>query len=629
MKIVTVIPLVRGVFREHLTYFSAQDINPGDLITVPVRQKMANALVVATESLTETKTDIRKASFGLKKVGQIKAREFLPETAIGAAREIADYSAAPLGAVLKSLLPPIMLSQTGAKKSAPASADKINDKIPAEKLVLQDSDEERLSFYKGLVREAFAKKQSVFICEPIMADLLAVKPILEKGIEHYTVVLYGQLNQKLLKENWRRVLTSKHPLLIIGTPSFLPLPRSDLATVIIDREGAGNYRAPTRPFVDYRRFAETLSAKRQYRLLLGDILLRPETMWRVESGELTPARSPRQRLPYTNEVSVITPKTGEVWSEEALDLITQTTGANEKLFLLANRLGLAPLIVCDDCGQSVLCNNCDSPLVLHQANLKQGVPEKTIFRCHHCGETRTAEERCHYCHSWRLRALGTGIDRVARELKTIAPDRPQFQLDSEHVKNYREAESLVRKFLDTPGGILLGTEMALNYLRRQVTHSIVVTIDAMMALPDFRINEKIFTLLARLRAITTKKMLVQTRRADNETLLQMSRGQLLEFYRQEIAEREKFGYPPFKVFIKITRAGSANTLRPDFKHLAELFADYEPVAYPSLHQPGRGLLELNLLLKLSPAIWPKAELVERLKSLPPDYLVRVDPETIL
>jgi primosomal protein N' len=109
----------------------------------------------------------------------------------------------------------------------------------------------------------------------------------------------------------------------------------------------------------------------------------------------------------------------------------------------------------------------------------------------------------------------------------------------------------------------------------------------------------------------------------------MARGHLLEFYRHEIGEREHFDYPPFKTFIKITSSGPGARTRAIFAKLAERLGIYEPVVYPSFHQPGKGLLELNLLIKLKPSDWPDHDLSNYLKILPPDYVVTVDPESIL
>lgn len=649
MKIVTVIPISRGIFRDQLSYFSGQAVSVGDLARITVRNKPVNALVIKTESLAYSagaRSALRAAEFKLKKLGPIVASRFLDQSIIRAAQETADYHAGHLGSVLKNLLPQVLLNDKTAKKikikpvaDGSEKIEKIEGQqekqenkaeIKTEKLALQDGDWERLTYYKSLIREEFAKKRSVLICFASLAELLNAKAVLEKGIGAYTLSLHGQLSAKAFRETWQEALANKHPVLILSTIAGLTLPRQDLSTLILERESAAAYRSLGRPFIDYRFFAERLAEIKNLKLMLSDTVLRPESAYRLERGELTPVRTPRARLIGPSDTRLLNVTGSDIFSPEAKSLVTDTGHRHEKIFLLANRRGLAPLIVCDDCGQAVLCGNCAAPVVLHQAEkAQQGIKETTIFRCHQCGEIRTSEEKCKNCSSWRLRALGTGIEKVATEMKILAPERAIFQLDSDRVKSHRQASELIRKFYQSQNGILLGTEMALNYLNEKVANSVVVTVDAMLALPDLRIGERVFALISRLRALTGKTLLIQTRQENNEALEQAARGNLLEFYRSEIALREKLTYPPFSLLIKITREASSAENRQVLKALAARLDQYQPVIYPALHQPSKHLSRLHLLLKLKPEKWPEAGLLSELRALPPDFFICVDPESVL
>lgn len=639
MKIVTVIPISRGIFRDYLTYFTAQEVEAGDLARIVVRNKPVSALIVKTESLTTSataKSELRSAEFKLKKLGPIIAKQFLDKNVISAAQATADFYASNLGLVLKSLLPQVLLNAKPKSNAKIITDHKTGEtglekkEIKTEKLALQDSDLERLTYYKALIREEFAKKFSVLICFASLAELMNAKDILEKGISNYTIILHSQLSPKNFLETWHEAINTKHPVLILTTVSGLTLPRTDLATIILERESAAAYRALTRPFIDYRFFAEKLAQAQNIKLILGDILLRPETGYRLENREILPVQAPRARLASQNDTKLLNITGSDILTSEVKSLISETNHNREKIFLLANRRGLAPLIACDDCGQAMLCGNCGAPVVLHQAEkAQQGIKETTIFRCHQCGETRTSEEKCKHCGSWRLRALGTGIDKVAAELKILVPNRAIFQLDSDHIKTYKQASDLMTKFYQSQNGILLGTEMALNYLSEKVAHSVVVTVDAMLALPDFRISERVFILISRLRALTSRTLLIQTRQEQNETLEQAERGNLLEFYRSEIALREKLAYPPFSLLIKITREAASAENKQIFKLLAQRLEKYEPAVYPALHQPGKNISRLNLLLKLRASNWPDLELTSKLKALPPDFVIHVDPESVL
>ncbi|MEI8270026.1 MAG: hypothetical protein WCG45_01530, partial [bacterium] len=68
MKIVTVMPLKKGVFKEELTYFTAQEISLGSIVNIPVRNKKILGLVISVEDARNAKSDIKDMNFNLKKI---------------------------------------------------------------------------------------------------------------------------------------------------------------------------------------------------------------------------------------------------------------------------------------------------------------------------------------------------------------------------------------------------------------------------------------------------------------------------------------------------------------------------------------------------------------------------------
>ncbi len=49
MYITTVIPIKKGTQKEYLSYFSSEDIKKGTIVSVPIRSKTEDAIVVGTE----------------------------------------------------------------------------------------------------------------------------------------------------------------------------------------------------------------------------------------------------------------------------------------------------------------------------------------------------------------------------------------------------------------------------------------------------------------------------------------------------------------------------------------------------------------------------------------------------
>lgn len=641
MEIVTVIPIARGIFKEELTYFTTLSVEPGAIVTVPVQNRAVEALVTIVQSAAEVKASVRSADFPLKKILRIKYDGFFTPAFLSAARRAADHFVGTLGQTLKSLVPtqiltgsPFIIRRQGLSLR---TCPKDSPCATVEKYVLQEPGDERLIYYKGMVREEFARGASIFLCLPTIADIKRAFESLERGINDYTITFHHALGRKTLLDSWQKALTIKHPILIIGTPMFLALPRPDLGTIIIDQESSPAYKALGRPYLDYRVFAEMLAESGGWRFVLGDFVLRTETIYRLDQGVFQTKTSIKHHAVSNAEQRIIrvasAPGRLRVLSEELIEQLAAASQNNERFFLYVHRRGLTPLVLCQDCGAAVTCRNCEAPLSWHEARLTPACRrgrdgQENFFLCHHCGARRSAAEKCAVCGGWRLLGLGIGIDLVAKELAARLPVKI-FKLDSDQVKNERQANSTVKKFLETPGGVLIGTEMAMYYFRERIENAAVAAIDSLFALPDYRVNERVFNILIRLRTLASKRFLIQTRNVRNELFDLASRGSLLDFYRQELAERRTYGYPPFRLFIKITLAGVKNEVLPAMKALEHDLDDYEFDTFSPVTGQKNDYV-INLLLRLPTDQWPNnPHLLEILKSLPPQYIINVDPENLL
>lgn len=61
--------------------------------------------------------------------------------------------------------------------------------------------------------------------------------------------------------------------------------------------------------------------------------------------------------------------------------------------------------------------------------------------------------------------LGIGVETVEQKIKELFPDLNCIILDSQHAKTSKQAREIISKFYEKPGSVLIGTEMALHYLR--------------------------------------------------------------------------------------------------------------------------------------------------------------------
>jgi primosomal protein N' (replication factor Y) len=308
--------------------------------------------------------------------------------------------------------------------------------------------------------------------------------------------------------------------------------------------------------------------------------------------------------------------------------ISEIITENEKVVLFANRRGYSPVTVCQDCFRPVLCDKCDSPVVLHGKEKK----ENPFWLCHKCLRKIPLPEQCPDCKSWNLKEFGAGIRKIAEETKKNFPQAKIFIMDSDAVKTKKQGEEIMKNFTATAGAILIGTEIIFSFLRQPVDAVAVVSIDSLFTFPDFRINEKVFRLLAKLRSLAEKKFFLQTRMPELDIFSEVLRGNVSGFYKTELESRKKSGYPPFSLLIKIT-GENANKLKlkKETDELERKLKKWNPISYPSFVPKIRNKYIWNILLKIEPGTWPdnQKELRALLSSLPLFWKINVDPESLL
>ncbi|MBX4189090.1 hypothetical protein KW785_00660 [Candidatus Parcubacteria bacterium] len=625
MQVVEVIPVVKGITKSTLTYFTKDKFEPGSFVRVPVRSGTALGIVVKSFPARQAKAELKEATYSLKKLARIDKAGRLSPAFMRAAEKTADYYAATLGSVLSALLPKIFLESPELLGKAD-----LEERTFREVKLVQLPEVERLREYKGIIREAFARKTSVTFVTPTREDAVRALETLSNGIENYVHSAVGRKPKEIKAILWK-AHKEKHPIVFITTPAFLAFDRPDLETIIVDRENSRSYRTLSRPHIHLKTFLEYYARESGKTLIFGDSVLSLETLWKERGGTYSEAAPLTWRIKYTAPSKLVDMRKRkfEVMSPELKDMLTRAIQENKRVFLFGARKGLAPSTVCGDCGSLLLCDNCQAPLVLHETHdkSKPNEGESRLYICHHCGARRSAATRCDTCNSWKLNALGVGIDRIVAEVEALFPSVPVLVLDKDHAETATRARVIAKRF-ESEGGVLVGTELAFLHLT-SVSYAAVVSLDALFSVPDFSMNERIFYLVTRLRQLTAESFLVQTRNVGEEILSLAADGNILDFYRAEIKEREELLYPPFSIFVKVSTLGTREALEKKAVYLQSLFKDHKPHFIVENRGTPSGKRMLNMVLRIPRESWPVSEIKDKLLLLSPEFLIKVDPESIL
>ena len=646
MWIVEVIPIKRGLPKESLTYFSSEPVNDGAVVSVPIRSKNVDAIVVGSKDARDEKAAIKSGSFSLKKIAKIKAGSPIPLSLFETARRAAQYYRVPRGTILNLLIPDYSYYGMFAHEDERGAAPTVAGAAQPERLLFQSPLDDRISFYRTFIREAFAKKESLTIVCPTIADCELFTEALSRGIADFVVTVHSEIPKKKLIATLKRVAEESHSFVIISTPSFASLMRSDTGTIILEHESSTAYNTPSMPSYDLRVLIEIFARTSGKKYIASDSLLRVETLGRHEAHEfgtvapitfralapieleIIPHGVPDQLPPRTRNEQVA------AFSDAIRARLSETLKSRSKIFAFALRTGLATITKCRDCGTVLHCEHCSAPLVLYAGGGRR------VFICNKCKRHIPSEQKCTKCGSWNLSALGTGTAFVEDEIRRLFPDIPVFRIDRDATPTKTEARKVAAQFKSVPAGILVGTEMALFYVSEDITDSVIVSFDTLFNIPSYRTNERIIELFLSIAERTRGKLFVQTKNPDEPILDLVKSNNYSSWYRNELKEREEYHYPPTSTIIKITWHGKEVEKTAAQDYLSEVLALFSPDIFEStIVIKGRKEIAINAVIRPRRDEWSLYTLMEdkglsemlreTLAKLPSDTIVSVNPDNLL
>lgn len=377
---------------------------------------------------------------------------------------------------------------------------------------------------------------------------------------------HSLLSEARRVETYRRLSEWMEPALVFGTRTaiFLPLPR--LGLIIVDEEHEYLYKqqllAPRYHARDVALWrghqqgaqvllcSETPSAEVLFHALRGKYaLIRPQTVVDqpplpvLQLIDLAGLRRSHD-MPY-----------GSLISPPLYTRLQQALAEGRPVLLLQNRRGYAPYLLCDQCGERVLCPNCDVSLTYHRA--------RHALLCHYCGHSAELPERCPHCGAHELadkrgelrpalRQVGYGIERVEEELRALFPDKVLLRIDSDTLSS-RKRQAEIQQQLDSGRvDILLGTQLIKSQaVWEDLALVAIIQLDALLGFPDFRSEERAFQLLYQLRlraaagAQQPTDFYLQTASPEHPFVQDLRGDDYERFIMQTLQARQELRYPPF------------------------------------------------------------------------------------
>ena len=218
--------------------------------------------------------------------------------------------------------------------------------------------------------------------------------------------------------------------------------------------------------------------------------------------------------------------------------------------LLLNRRGHSTTITCSNCGYTYRCPHCDISLTYHKSSNQ--------LRCHYCGYTKYKDDRCPNCHEDALNYLGLGTEKLEEYLENVFPTARIIRMDRDSTTTKGMHEKIITDFYDHKYDILLGTQMVSKGLDfPHVSLVGILNADASLNIPDYRSNERTFSLLCQAsgragRKDTTGEVIIQTFYPDNFIMQCVKEQNYQKFCKYELNIRKTLKYPPFYYLCNLT-----------------------------------------------------------------------------
>lgn len=416
----------------------------------------------------------------------------------------------------------------------------------------------KTSIYMHLIHDALAMKKQVLYLVPEIALTTQLTQRLRQVFGQQLLVYHSRFSDNERVDIWKKLLHGNEPCLIIGVRSSVFLPYSNLGLVIVDEEHDNSYKQQDpAPRYNGRNAAIMLAQMHGAKTLLGSATPAIEVYHRALAGQYGLVRlltrykdieMPRVKVIDTKQARKKREING-LFSSELLADCRHALSNGQQVILFQNRRGYAPMVVCKECGWVPKCENCDVSLTYHK--------HSHMLTCHYCGYSITLPDLCPACKTPGIEILGYGTERIEDDIDTVFPDEKISRMDLDTTRNKNSYDRIIDEFSKHKTNILVGTQMVTKGLDFDAVSVVgILNADTMINFPDFRSHERAFDMLEQVagragRAHKQGLVVVQTSQPDHEVIQYVTQHDYEGFYRHELADRKRFGYPPFTKIINI------------------------------------------------------------------------------
>jgi primosomal protein N' (replication factor Y) len=540
---------------------TTEELQCGELCDVPFGKRHSLGVVIRTSATAPD--NIKSIKPVLKKIEHVPA---LPKYLLQTAVWLKDYYASSSYSVWTTLLPSGLKAKPRVDY-APIAAQKpiaLNKLNPKQQIALQTIEQAstrpvllagvtgsgKTEVYLHAIAAAIKRRQSTILLVP---EIMLTTQLAERLQQHFgqVVIVHSGLKVAERKKIWLNCLiqsAKSEPLVVIGARSALWMPLHNLGLIIIDEEHEPSYKQES--FLRYNtvHVAGFIAKNKPLKLVLGSATPAVATTFLAERHKLTTVHLPERHNSNMPEVEIVD-KAGFTGSfSQVLETnITKALSKKTQVLLLLNRRGSASSLMCESCGHTSRCPQCDISLSFH------GDIARLV--CHYCGWQTLPPPACELCGS-AMKFIGTGTQKLETELASKWPEARIARLDRDNA-TWQTMQQLYKDLLSGSVDIVVGTQMISRGLDIENLQLVgIVDADTSLAIPDYTSSERTYQLLAQTAGRAGRRtqmgtVIVQTRNPHHYAIVAAAKHNYDMFYKHELATRKQYAYPPYVYLLKL------------------------------------------------------------------------------
>ena len=561
-------PVILKTDRDGLRYVLTESGRQVNASTIPKRNKVMHQLLgKLNEDELLSAQEVRKiSSHAVNVLKEWVLKGWVEEKRLERPPKI-------LGAVELRSLPELTAEQSVAVEAITAQFDQFHTWL------LQGvTGSGKTEVYLRLIEKALATGKQTLVLIPEINLTPQLEAVFHARFVSTSIVsLHSGLNDTERLRGWLEAQQGEARI-ILGTrlAVFTPLP--DLGLVIVDEEHDTSFKQQDGLRYSARDLAVFRAKQAHIPVVLGSATPSLESYHNALTGRYRHLRLSQRAfknaaLPQVECVDMRAEKPLNGLSAKLIRAIKDCLMQQKQCLIFINRRGYAPVLMCQSCGWTAVCQRCSSRLVVHLMEKK--------LSCHHCGHRESFPFACPQCGDQDIKPFGRGTQRIEETFAELFPAARIMRIDRDSVSRKNAWQDILRAIHRNEVDILIGTQLlAKGHDFPNLSLVGILDSDVSLFSTDFRAGERLLAQLMQVsgragRAEIAGRVLIQTAYPDH-LIYQAIRQHDYDVLAQHIlSERKIAGFPPY-VYQVLLRA-EAHSLKSVIDFLSAAYKQAQSI----------------------------------------------------